>query len=203
MSKPPVFVPPSMSLASALKLLMQRKISSVFVSPAGAGVDGPQRAVACGIVTERDLLRVIESGGAKALANEVGAIASRPLAAVPAGAFVYRAIGRMDRLKVRHLGVVDEAGVVVGALSARQLLRMRAQDAVALGDAIDEARDVHALGAAWAKLPAVARGLLDEGVEARAVAAVISHELAGLTRRAAEIGEARMREAGHGAPPQP
>ncbi len=203
MSKPPVFVPPSTSFADALKLLMQRKISSVFVPPAGAGTDGPHRAAQCGIVTERDLLRVLESNGAAALSNEVGAIASRPLAAVPADAFVYRAIGRMDRLNVRHLGVVDEKGIVVGALSARQLLRMRAQDAVDLDDAIDEAQDVHVLGAAWAKLPAVARGLLDEGVEARAVAAVISHELAGLTRRAAEIGEVRMREAGRGAPPQP
>ena len=202
MSKPPVFVPPSMRVADALKELMQRKISSVFVPPARAGT-GPHGAAQCGIVTERDLLRVLESGGAAALASEVGAVASRPLIALPADAFVYRAIGRMAGFNVRHLAVVDDAGSVIGALSARQLLRMRAHEAIALGDAIDEAEDVHALGAAWAKLPAVARGLLDEGVEARAVAAVISHELAGLTRRAAEIGEARMREAGRGAPPQP
>ena len=41
----------------------------------------------------------------------------------------------------------------VGALSARDLLRLRAGEAVSLGDEIDAANDVHALGRAWAKLP--------------------------------------------------
>ena len=44
---------------------------------------------------------------------------SKPLAAIPAEAFIYRAIARMSRLKIRHLGVVDDAGIrgrrVVGA----------------------------------------------------------------------------------------
>jgi DNA polymerase-3 subunit epsilon/CBS domain-containing protein len=91
----------------------------------------------------------------------------------------------------------------VGALSARNLLRLRAGEAVALGDEIDEATDVHELGRAWAKLPAVARALLNEGVDARNVAAVISRELGALTRRAAIIGEQRMRETGLGPPPAP
>ena len=87
---------------------------------------------------------------------------NKPLAVVPADAFVYRAIGRMSRLGVRHLGVVDETGEVIGALSARDLLRLRAGEAVSLGDEIDEARDVHALGAAWAKLPQVVASLLQK-----------------------------------------
>jgi len=33
----------------------------------------------------------------------------------------------MNRLKLRHLGVTDENGKVVGALSARDLLRLRAE----------------------------------------------------------------------------
>ena len=58
-------------------------------------------------------------------------------------------------------------GFVIGALSARDLLRLRAGEAVSLGDEIDEADDVHALGAAWAKLPQVATSLLAEGHRAR------------------------------------
>ena len=53
-----------------------------------------------------------------------------PRAMIPADAFVYLAIGRMSRLAVRHLGVVDETGEVIGALSARDLLRVRASEAV-------------------------------------------------------------------------
>ena len=116
---------------------------------------------------------------------------SKPLAVVPADAFVYRAIGRMSRLKMRHLGVVDEAGSVIGALSARDLLRLRAGEAVALGDEIEEAQDVHDLARAWAKLPQVAASLLVEVVSTRDVAAVISRELGALTRQAAVIAEAR------------
>jgi DNA polymerase-3 subunit epsilon/CBS domain-containing protein len=114
-------------------------------------------------LSERDLLRAVP-GGAAALDMPVGKIMSRPLAAVAADAFVYRAIGHMNRLKTRHLGVVDEAGRVVGAISARDLLRLRAGEAISLGDEIDDATDAHALAVAWAKLPTVAQSLLAEGL---------------------------------------
>src|SRR6185503_9349934 len=106
----------------------------------------------------------------------VSQFTSKPLAVIPGDAFIYAAIGRMSRLAIRHLGVVDEAGAVIGALSARDLLRLRASEAVSLGDEIDEARDVHDLGAAWAKLPQVVASLMAEDVNARDVAAVISRE---------------------------
>src|SRR5262249_43707028 len=130
-------------------------------------------------------------------------VASRPLATVPADAFIYRAIGRMTRLRVRHLGVTDERGRVVGALSSRDLLATRAEEAIWLGDEIDEADDVPALARAWAKLPLVAECLLAEGMSGTAIAAVISRELAALTRRAAVFGERRLKAAGAGEPPCP
>lgn len=204
MSSPPVFVAPKTTIGEALAIMVDRKISSLFVAPAGKQAEqAPLAAAESGIVTERDLLRAIRSKAAGLFENPVGGIASRPLVCVPADAFVYRAIGRMDRLRIRHLGVADELGNVAGALTARDLLRLRARDAVTLGDEIDEARDVHELGRAWSTLPAVARGLLDEGIEARDVSAIISRELGALTRRAGQLAEMRMREAGLGAPPAP
>jgi DNA polymerase-3 subunit epsilon/CBS domain-containing protein len=128
---------------------------------------------------------------------------SRPLATIPSDAFVYRAIGRMSRMKIRHLGVTDESGLLTGALSARDLLRLRAGEAVSLGDEIDEAHTVAALGGAWAKLPHVSASLLAEGLGARDVAAIISSELGALTRQSAVIAERRMLEAGDGDPPCP
>ena len=197
MSSPPLFIESGALLKAAMDLLMRERVSSVFVTAkAESG-----RATETGILTERDVLRAISKQGTDALARPVSDFASRPLSAVPADAFVYRAIGRMSRLNVRHLGVVDETGRIVGALSARDLLRLRSGSAVALGDEIDEAADVHALGAAWAKLPAVARGLVAEGVDARDIAAVISRELGAITRRAATLGEQRMRDGGKGDPP--
>jgi CBS domain-containing protein len=204
MSSPPLFIANEASIEDALKMMTDSRISSLFVAPPGKKPDaGPFLGVETGIVTERDILRAIRNDARGAFSKPVGSIASRPLASVPADAFVYRAIGRMDRLRIRHLGIADESGYVAGALTARDLLRLRARDAVTLGDEIDEASDVHELGQAWSTLPAVARGLLDEGIEARDVSAIVSRELGALTRRAGQIAERRMREAGKGDPPVP
>jgi CBS domain-containing protein len=199
MSSPPVFIAAEATLDAALRTMTESRISSVFIAPERGA--GPFRADRTGILTERDVLRAIAEHGVAALTKPAGGFASRPLAAVPADAFIYRAIGRMDRLRIRHLGVADDAGNVAGALSARDLLRLRARDAVTLGDEIDEAGDVHELGQAWSTLPAVARGLLAEEIEARNVAAIVSRELGALTRRAGQLAEARMRETGRGSPP--
>ncbi len=196
MSAPPILVPPGTTMAEALKVLADRRVSSLFV---GAG-ETPQ-AAGCGILTERDVLRAVAGNGTAALADPVSAHATKPLECVFEDAYLYRAIGRMARLRVRHLGVMDEAGRLVGALSQRDLLRMRATEAVSLGDEIDSVETVNELAVAWAKLPAVARGLVAEGVGGRDVAGVISRELCALTRRAGIFAEARMTADGRGAPP--
>ena len=131
----------------------------------------------------------------------VGRVASRPLITVSADAFAYVAIGRMNRLKIRHLGVTGRAGDVVGALTTRDLLRLRDEEAVELGDEIEHAKDVYELSRAWAKLPETARALCREGLTARDIAAVISHQLEEATRHAAVLAERAMRHGGRGDPP--
>jgi DNA polymerase-3 subunit epsilon/CBS domain-containing protein len=199
MRTPARFVAADTPLAEALAQMLAERISSLFIRPAQDDHNG-SRASETGIITERDVLRSVSKNGRDALDIRVEKLMNKPLAVVPADAFVYRAIGRMNRLGVRHLGVVDEMGEVIGALSARDLLKLRASEAVSLGDEIDAALDVHSLGAAWAKLPQMVAALLAEGVNARDVAAVISDELGALTRQAAVIAETQMREAGYGGP---
>ncbi len=202
MSSPPKIIASDRTLGDALTQLIGDRISSLLVAPAGVDIQKPL-AYSLGIITERDVLRAIAIEGEGALKLNIEQFMSRPLATISADAFVYRGIGRMSRLRIRHLGVIDEAGQVIGALSARDLLRLRAEEAVTLGDEIDEAEDVHALGAAWAKLPQIATSLLGEDIGAIDVAAVISRELGALTRKAAVIAEQRLREAGLGEPPCP
>jgi DNA polymerase-3 subunit epsilon/CBS domain-containing protein len=201
MSRPPLTIDARATVADALKLMAQRRVSSLFVTPQALEPDKPLRAADLGIVTERDLLRVLADANPAAFARRLEDIASRPLATVPADAYVYRAIGRMSRMKIRHLGVVDDVGTLVGALSQRDLLKLRAEGAVTLGDEIDAAATVPALALAWEKLPRIAEALLREGIGARDVAAVISRELGALTRRACVLAEQRMAQAGQGAPP--
>jgi DNA polymerase-3 subunit epsilon/CBS domain-containing protein len=189
-------------LRDALARLMRDGLSSLYVRPVGAN-ERRLRPDDVGIVTERDLLRAIDAQGGTVLDQPVERFMSKPIATVPADAFVYRAIGRMSRLKIRHLGATDEEGFVIGSISARDLLRLRAGEAVSLGDEIDQADDVPALAAAWAKLPGVAAALMAERVSARNIASVISRELGALTRQAAVIAERRLRETGQGEPPCP
>jgi DNA polymerase-3 subunit epsilon/CBS domain-containing protein len=202
MTTPPRVIASDRTLGEALTELIKGRISSLYVAPPDIPGDRLP-AFAAGIITERDVLRALAIEGEGALKLGIEQFMSRPLATIPSEAFVYRAIGRMSRLKIRHLGVTDESGFVTGALSARDLLRLRAGEAVSLGDEIDEADTVPALGAAWSKLPHVSASLLAEGLGARDVAAIISRELGALTRQAAVIAERRMLEAGDGDPPCP
>jgi CBS domain-containing protein len=199
MKAPARFIAPDASVAGALERMTSERISSLFVCQPGIA----PRPEHIGIITERDVLRALATHGAGVLVLPVEQAANRPLACVPADAFAYLAIGRMSRLKVRHLGVTDERGLVIGALSARDLLHLRAESGLILGDEIVQATDVPALARGWAKLPLVARGLVNEGIAAPEIAALISSRLGGLTERAALIAEQRMLAAGQGAPPCP
>jgi len=201
MSAPPQFVAAGAALGDALQRMAQDKISSLLVSAKDEG--SPMRAHDTGIVTERDALRAVAAHGAEALARPVSAFASKPLVAVQAAGFVYRALSLMSRFNFRHLGVEDENGELCGIVTSRDLLRLRAQEATILGDSLDRADDVPTLAAAWARLPQAVGALLAEEVSGRDIAAVISRELCALTRRAGVLAERRMKEEGQGDTPCP
>jgi DNA polymerase-3 subunit epsilon/CBS domain-containing protein len=199
MRSPARFVPPQTTVGEAIRQIASAKISSLYVH----ADERTARAIDTGIVTERDMLRMLAQHGADALVQTVDGAMSKPLAAIDADAFAYVAIGRMNRLSVRHLGVVDDAGTVIGALSARDLLRLRAQGGLLLGDDIGQAQSAADLAHAWARVQPVTAGLLAEGLSGRDIAAIISRQLGAMTRRAAVLAERQMKADGHGEPPQP
>jgi CBS domain-containing protein len=215
MHAPPAVVGGGIRLSEALAAMVRDRISSLFVAPDDAPDHdhalvhdhGPRHDHAPGrahaIVTERDVMRAIAADGAPALDRPVRTVAQGPLVTVEADEFVYRALTRMSGRGFRHLGVVDADGRLVGALSARDLLRQRAGDAVALGEAIEAAESVEALGRVWAGLTAVARALVAEAVDPRDIAAIVSRELQALTRRATELAEAELQADGAGTAPAP
>lgn len=192
MSTPPVFADGGATVREGIRLLLGKKVSSVYIRSDTGDL---------GIVTERDMLRAIDEGGEAGLATPLAAIMSKPLHSVPEDAFVYRAIGRLDRLGFRHLGVHDAHGKIVGALTTRNLLRHRASAAMMLGDEVASATSAADLGAAWAKLPLMAHSLLAEEVDPRMISAVISSEIRDITCRAAQIAEEKLAHEGRGPPP--
>ncbi len=196
MKSPPLMAENDSTVKSVLAAMMEGKVSSLFLPPATAG--GPH-----GIVTERDILRAIDSDGPSALEAPVGDLGQRPLISIHKDEFVYRAIAEMSGRGIRHLGVLGEDGTLCGALSARDLLRQRAGDSVALSESIESAQSRFELGRVWSQLTAVARALVFEEVDARNIASLISRELRALTKRACHLAETEMADAGLDAAPAP
>jgi DNA polymerase-3 subunit epsilon/CBS domain-containing protein len=196
MRSPPVILAGDASVRDVLRHMMKERVSSVFLQPS-------QDDEGFGILTERDVLRAIDGQGADALDQPASRFASRPLATLDRHEFAYRAISRMTGEGFRHLGIRDEAGTVVGAVSARDLLNQRSEDIITLGDHINHAQSSAELGRIWSGLASVAATLTEEDVNVFDIATIISNELQALTRRACEIAEHEFLESGKGAPPVP
>lgn len=203
MHAPPIGIDGATSLKEALSTMIDKKISSVFITPAETAGGAEADAAQWGILTERDVLRAIAEKGAAALEQKADTFAIRPLVSIRDDEFVYRAMTRMSGRNFRHLGVTDAAGRLTGALSARDLLKQRAGDAMSLGDCIEAAGTAADLGSIWESLTMVAASLSAEGVDPRNTAAIISQELRTLTRRATELAEMQMIDEGRGPAPSP
>jgi CBS domain-containing protein len=200
MSAPPVCVTEAAILKDVIDLMTTRKISSAFVSTDGKPGGAMERY---GILTERDVMRALAARGSAALNEPVGPLAARPLKSIREDAFVYRAIGRMARLKFRHLAVRSDTGLLRGIVSARDLLKLRASAQFQLDDRIEDATSASELAQAWGAVPAMVESLVNEDIPARTVAAVISEEIRAITRAAARLAESELLGEGFGPPPCP
>lgn len=195
MGTPLVTSRPGTTIVEAARVMSAKGISSLVV------VDEAGRPV--GIMTERDVLKVMAAHGAGAADVPLGTIMSSPVATVRSDAFAYVAMGRMDRLKLRHLVAVDERGVGIGAVTLRGLMHMRSSYALLVGDEVESANSVDEMRSAKQKLPRLASELLAERVEPLGIAAVLSSVLRAMTERAARIAERDMAERGWGEAPAP
>lgn len=102
-----VTISPAEPVASAVRLLVNHGIGSVVV------MDGDQAA---GILTERDVLRMVDREPASLRETTVGDAMTRDLiVAVPTDDVSY-VMEVMSRNRVRHLPIID-SGVVCGIIS--------------------------------------------------------------------------------------
>jgi CBS domain-containing protein len=195
MSAPPTFVLPDETLMQAAERMVADRIGALLV---GAPTEAPQ-----GIATERDVLRAFVERAGDAATLPVSSVMSAPVAALPPGELLYRALARMDRLGVRHLCVSDEQGMAVGIVSQRDLLHHRARGEAVVDDMVSDAVDSSALALAFSRVATVAGGMVSEGLEGKAVARVVSRELRSVTARAADIAADRLESEGKGLAPAP
>ena len=189
MMKDPLILAPSCTLHEAAIALRDARLDCAFVGSGAQDVEG--------IISERDIVRAIsqpldEVETARHI--PLSHIMSSPVISVNSSDYMHVALGRIARFDIRHLGVCDEKGVLVGWLSTRELIRQRVSDAIILSDEIEEAQTSKDIARALANLPNLAASLWSENVRAADIAAVISAEYRNALAKSTLLAEAELVE---------
>ena len=111
-----VTIAPSASLASAVGLLVEKRIGAVLI----LGADG--RVV--GILSERDVVRALAERGAGALEEPVSQTMTRKVSTCNENESVFNIMERMTEGRSRHVPVVDQ-GQLVGIVSIGDVVKHR------------------------------------------------------------------------------
>ena len=196
MRREPMIVAPSLALSAALRVMDEANLHALLVGDA-------QSRRADGLLTERVVVETMARRGADGFAVKLEEIMISPVETLPQDAFVYRALGRMQRLGLSYIAVDDGSGRIVGLVSEHRLLVDPTTRAVALGDRLSAARNPFELRAARAELLPLAATLRADGVDALEIADVASFDLRELIGRAAALAEKRVESTGAGLPPVP
>jgi CBS domain-containing protein len=111
-----VTIAPSASLASAVRLLVEKRIGAVLIL-------GADRRVV-GILSERDVVRALAERGAGALEEPVSQTMTRKVSTCNENESVLNIMERMTEGRSRHVPVVDQ-GELVGIVSIGDVVKHR------------------------------------------------------------------------------
>ncbi len=154
-----------------------------------------------GIVTERDVTR--RAAFRLPPDDPVDAIMTRPVVTAEEDEYLYRAVGRMRRLGLRHMPVVDRAGRPVGMRDLHAALAAASQRLVGQIDRLTNEASLEGFARTKAAQIELARGLLADHVPAPEIQALISDINNDIYRRVLRLCVARMAKEGRGEPPVP
>ena len=111
-------VPPDAKMSEAIKLLSERRIGAVLVMSEGR-IEG--------ILSERDIVRVLGERGAAVLDEPVSAVMTRKVVSCRPNDTVSAIMEMMTLGKFRHLPVLDGERVV-GLISIGDVVKWRVQE---------------------------------------------------------------------------
>jgi len=114
-----VSIEPTATLDVAVKTLAEHKIGALLVL-------GPDRRV-IGILSERDIVRVLAERGAQVLEEPVSGVMTRKVVSCRQSDTVAAIMEMMTLGKFRHLPVVED-GKVVGLISIGDIVKRRVQE---------------------------------------------------------------------------
>lgn len=112
-------IAPDATVEAAVAALGERRIGAMVVSTDGR--------TGIGILSERDIVRVLAERGAKALAMPVSAAMTAPIRTCRMDDDVSTVMGEMTRHRIRHLPVVED-GRLAGIISIGDVVKRRVDD---------------------------------------------------------------------------
>ena len=108
---------PSATLADATTMLRERGFGALVASVDGSSLDG--------IVSERDIVRVLATDGPDTLARDVASCMSSEVFTCSPGDSIDALMSMMTERRIRHLPVLDGDGRLAGMISIGDVVKFR------------------------------------------------------------------------------
>lgn len=117
------------SLMSAARTLAERRIGAVLVAGADGGV--------AGVLSERDIVRVMASEGRRALDNPIDGYMTRDVITCAPGDTINDVMGKMTGGRFRHLPVLED-GKLAGMISIGDVVKHKIAETELEAEALKE-----------------------------------------------------------------
>lgn len=191
MGPPPITVSLSTTGHEVVRVFNKRDASSAVVMNA----DG----LAVGIITEQDICRrAAFQVDPNAPAEQ---IMSSPLQTVCDNDYLFHALARMRRAKLRHMPVLDSRRQVVGILHQHEALAVALSQTMGQIECLTHVDNLAGMKDTKRAQAEVASELLADAVPAPDIQALITHVNNDLAKRVVDLCLSEMRSEGFGGPP--
>lgn len=161
-----VTCPADSPLVAAAAEMRAHNISSVVVSDGTAPL---------GIVTDRDLRNKVVAHGLDPAGLLVRDVMSSPLITVSSNEFLFEALYTMSKHSIHRVGVVDDAGCLVGVITDSDILRLQSRSPQQLVREIEEAGSLDELKTLHDRVEGLVAHLVGTGTSARDLVRLIAH----------------------------
>lgn len=193
MTAAPVIVSADLTCAEVVARMVAGDTTAAIVEDPSGRVQG--------ILTERDVVRRLAFR--ETAATPVEKVMTAPVMVIAEDDYLYHAIARMRRFKLRHMPVVDAAGHPVGMLNLDAALIAASETLVGQIDALTQERTVDGMREVKSAQVELAEELFSSGLPAPEIQSLLTHINRDIHRRVVDLHLASMAEDGHGDPPVP
>jgi len=209
-SREPVSVDEDTPIRAAARLMTDRRVSALLVTRPAAEVtrpaaevtrsaaDVPRSAadaaetpgVLTGIVTDRDMRRLVVGEGMPAEGPVSAIMTPRPITIDPDAPAVEAMLTMMQR-GFHHLPVVEH-GRPIGMVTSGDIMRLQQANPVAVVGAIAACQDLDSLIAARSRLPGLVRELVRQDASAAEIGRIVTAVGDAVTRTLLRLAEAEL-----------